>query len=114
MLEIASTLSCVEFDDIKCYNIAKKMWDAMTTIYGGDKNIKRAKSESLKGKFDDIRMEEGENIAQYVARIKELVNTITKANGKLDNDIVLSKFLRTLLPIYAIRVSTIHELRCIQ
>ena len=42
-------------------------------------------------------MEEGENIAQYVARIKEEVNEIRGANGKLDDDIVLSKVLRTPL-----------------
>ena len=61
-----------------------------------------------------MRMEEGENIAQYVARIKEVVNAIRGENGKLDDEILLSKFLRTLLPIYAIRFSTIQELRCIQ
>ena len=37
------------------------------------KNVQRAKSESLKGKFDDMRMEEGENIAQYVERINKLL-----------------------------------------
>ena len=44
MLEIISALSYVEFDDIKGYNTAKKMWDTLHTIYGGDKNVQRAKS----------------------------------------------------------------------
>ena len=70
MLEISSALSYAIFDDIKDCDTVKKMWDALYTIYGGDKNVQRAKSESLRGKFDDMRMEEGENIAQYVARIK--------------------------------------------
>ena len=70
MLEIASALSYVEFDDIKNLDSVKKMWDALTTIYGGDINVLRAKDESLKGNFDDMRMEEGENIAQYVTRTK--------------------------------------------
>ena len=60
-----------------------------------------------------MKMEEGENDSQYVARIKEVVSAIKGATGKIDDDIVLSKVLRTLLPIYAIRVSTIQELRCI-
>ena len=60
-----------------------------------------------------MRMEEGENIAQYVARIKQVVSAIRGATSHIDDDIVLSKVLRTLLPIYAIRVSTIQELRCI-
>ena len=42
MLDIASTLSYVEFDDIKGCDSAKNMWDALHTIYGGDKNVQRA------------------------------------------------------------------------
>ena len=38
---------------------------------------------------------------------------IRGANGIIDDDTVLSKVLRTLLQIYAIRVSSIQELRCI-
>ena len=70
MLEIASALSYAKFDDIKSLDSVKKMLDALTTIYEGDANVLRAKAESLRGNFDDMRMEEGENIAQYVARIK--------------------------------------------
>ena len=91
MLEITSALSYVEFDDIKVLDNVKKMWDFLTTIYGGDSNVLRAKAEILRGKFDEMRMEEGENIAQYVARINEVVNVIRGENEKLDDDIVLRK-----------------------
>ena len=70
MLEIASVLSYLEFDDIKECIIANKMWDKMTKIHGGDKNVLRGKSKILRGKFDDMKMVEGENIAQYIGRIK--------------------------------------------
>ena len=72
ILEISSALSYAKIDDIKGCDTTKKMWDALHTIYEGDKNVQRAKSKSPRGKFDDMRMEEGENIAQYVARIKKL------------------------------------------
>ena len=39
MLEISSTLSYTEFDDIKGCNTTFKMWEALQTIYGGDKNV---------------------------------------------------------------------------
>ena len=107
MLEIASSLSYAEFDDIKGCDTTKKMWDALNTIYGGEKNVQRAKYESLRGKFDDMKTEEGENIAQYVARRKEVVSAIRGATSHIDDDTILSKFLRTLLPIYAIIFSTI-------
>ena len=60
-----------------------------------------------------MRMEEGENIAQYVARIKEVVSAIKGVTGQIDDDTMLSKVLRILLLFYAIRVSKIQELRCI-
>ena len=113
MLEIASALSYAKFHDIKGCNAAYKMWEALQNIYGGDKNVQRDNSKSLRGKFDDMRMEEGENMAQYVARLKEVVSAIKGATGHIDDDTILSKVLRTLLPIYAIRVSSTYELRCI-
>ena len=63
MLEIASTISYAEFDDMKGLENAKKMWDSLATICGGDKNFLRAKVESLRAKFDDMRMQEGEIIS---------------------------------------------------
>ena len=45
MLEIVSTLSYVEFDDIKSLDSAKKIWDSLNNIYGGYKNVLRAKAE---------------------------------------------------------------------
>ena len=45
-----------------------------------------------------MRIQEGENIAQYCSRIKYLVNAIRGAIGTIDNDIVLRKFLRIILP----------------
>ena len=114
MLEIASALSYVEYDDIKGCDNAHKMWETLSTIYGGDDNIKKAKRESLRGKFDDMKMEEGENVSQYGARMKEVVISIRSLGGQLQEEIVSSTYLRTMLPIYAIRVSTIQELRCVQ
>ena len=67
MLEIPSTLSYAKFDDIKGCDTTCNMSKALLDIYGGDQNVQRAKRESLRGKFDDMKMEEGENAAQYMA-----------------------------------------------
>lgn len=112
MLEIASALSYPEFEDIKECTTTKKIWDTLTTIYGGDTNVLRAKSESLRGNFDEMKMLEGENIAQYCGRIKEIVNAIRGSNGIIDDETFIRKVLRTFLYIYAIRISTIQESRC--
>ena len=102
MLEIASALNYAEYDDIKGYDITFKIWKTLLDIYGGDQNVQRAKRESLRGMFDDMKMEEGENAAQYATRMKEVVSTIRSLGGQLEEETIIKKYLRTLLPIYAI------------
>ena len=83
------------------------MWIKLAKIYGGDTNVNRAKFESLRDKFDDMRMLESENMSQYCTRVKDVVNAIRGANGTIDDETIIRKVLRTLLPKYAIGVSTI-------
>ena len=85
------------------------MWNKLKEIYGGDDNVRRAKEKSLRGQFDQMRMRE---IAKYVERVKASVSRIKASRGKIEEENVISKVLRTLLPIYAIRVSAIQEMRC--
>ena len=59
-----------------------------------------------------MKMREDENIAKYVERIKASVSAIKASGGKIEDETVISKVLRTLLPVYAIRVSAIQERRC--
>ncbi len=112
MMKLWKSLRYVEFDDVKHYTTTKKMWDNLVQMHGGDKNVLRAKIYVLGGKFDDIRIKDGEIIAQYCGWIKEVVNAIKGARGIISDEIVISKVLRTLLPIYAIRVSIIQKMRC--
>ena len=44
--------------------------------------------------------------------MKEQVNAIRGDTGKINDETMIRKVLRTLLPIYAIRVLAIQELRC--
>ena len=54
-----------------------------------------------------MKMREDENIAKYVERVKACVSAIRASGGDIKGETVISKVLRTLLPIYAIRVSEI-------
>ena len=74
--------------------------------------MKRAKAESIRGQFDQMRMREDEKIAKYVERIRASVSAIRASRGEIKEETVISKVLRTLLPIYAIRVYVIQERRC--
>ena len=49
MIDIALALSYEEFDEIKDYTTAHQMWIKLKEIYGGDENVRRANTESLRG-----------------------------------------------------------------
>ena len=51
MIDIASTLNYVEFDEVKGCATSHDMWTKLKDIYGDD-NIKRAKEKGLRGQFN--------------------------------------------------------------
>ena len=59
-----------------------------------------------------MRMREDENVAKYVERVKASVSTIRASGGEIKEEIFVSKILNFFIPIYAIRVSSIQEVRC--
>jgi hypothetical protein len=52
------------------------MWDKLKTIYEGDTKVKEAKLQIFKAKFEQLKMNEDENIASYFLRVDEIVKNI--------------------------------------
>lgn len=95
---IASSLSDNEYVEVQDLKTIFQMWNKLKIVYGGDPHIQKAKVDSLRGKYDEMRMQEGENIEEYRKIIKNVVNSIKSVGGKLEEDDVVRKILRTLLP----------------
>lgn len=113
MEALISSLFDIKFIDVQDKVNLKEVWDTLENIYGGDEHVKQAKEESLRGKFEDMQMVEGETIQQYGIRIKTIVRDIKSAGGKMEDSTMVRKVMRSLLPVYAIRVVAIQELRSI-
>lgn len=62
MEALISSLSEIEFINVQDKVNPKEVWDTLENIYGGDDHVKQAKEESLRGKFEDMWMVEGETI----------------------------------------------------
>lgn len=108
MIDIASCLNCVEFDEV---NVSYYLLDVekVEEIYEGDDNMKRAKEESLRGHFDQMKMREDKDIVKYFERIKEIVSVIRASGGKIEDTIAVRKVLRTLILTYVIRVNYLRN-----
>ena len=71
---------------------AKEMWDKLQTTYEGDMKVKEAKLQTYRGQFEQLRMNEDEDIAAYILQVDQLVNTIKGLGEEVEEAIVFQKF----------------------
>ena len=92
-------------------NTAKEVWDKIKSIYEGDPKVKQVKLQRHRAEFENLKMNENEDIATYFLRVDEDVNAIKGLGEELDESFVIQKVLRSLLLKYDAKVSSIEETR---
>ena len=85
------------------------MWDKLQTTYEGDHKVKEAKLQTYRGQFEQLRMNEDEDIAAYILRVDQLVNTIRGLGEEVEETIVVRKILRTLPKRFNPKISALEE-----
>jgi uncharacterized lipoprotein YehR (DUF1307 family) len=90
---------------------AKELWDKLKNIYEGDPKVKQVKLQRHRAEFENLKMNEKEDIATYLLRVDEVVNAIRGLGEELDESLVVQKVLKSLLLKYDVKVSAIEETR---
>ena len=57
-------------------NTAKEVWDKLKSTYEGDPKFKQVKLEWHRAEFENLKMNEKEDISTYFIRVDEVVNAI--------------------------------------
>jgi hypothetical protein len=91
-------------------NTAKEVWDKLKSIYEGDPKVKQVKLQRHRAEFENLKMNEKEDIATYLLRVDEVVNAIRGLGEELDESLVVQKVLRSLLLKYDAKVSPLKKL----
>jgi hypothetical protein len=87
----------------------KEMWDKLKTIYEGDEKVKEAKLQIFREKFEQLKMNEDENIATYFLRIDEVVNDIKGLGDEIKELVIVKKALRSLPMRFDSKISSLEE-----
>jgi hypothetical protein len=93
------------------YSTTKDVWDKIKSIYEGDPKVKQVKLQQHRAEFENLKMNEKEDIATYFLRVDEVVNAIIGLGEEIDESLVVQKVLRSLLLKYDAKVFTIEETR---
>jgi hypothetical protein len=91
------------------WNTAKEVWDKLKSIYEGDPKVKQVKLQRHRAEFENLKIDEKEDIATYFLRVDEVVNAIRWLGEDLNESLVVQKVLRSLLLKYDAKVSAIEE-----
>jgi hypothetical protein len=78
------------------------IWVKLKNIYKGYEKFKEAKLQIFRAKFEQLKMNEDENIVAYFLRVDEVVNHI-KGMGYEVNELVIVKNLLRSLPMSLIQ-----------
>jgi hypothetical protein len=86
------------FEKIMHYGSAKETWDALERLYSRDGKLKKVRLQALRRQYEVLTMEEEEFVSQYLDKVINLTNQMTR-NGETVTDVMkVEKVLRTLTP----------------
>ncbi|XP_059070585.1 uncharacterized protein LOC131860219 [Cryptomeria japonica] len=98
-------------DTVMHCKLAKEIWNKLKGIYEGDEKVREAKLQSLRMKYESLKMKEDEDIAAYFLRVDEIVNAITSLGEEVEDTLLVQKLLRTLTMKFDPKVSAIEEMK---
>ncbi|VFQ92874.1 unnamed protein product [Cuscuta campestris] len=88
---------------------AKKAWEILETTHEGDERVKTAKIQILITKYESLRMDDKERIANFHGRVRELANEAENLKRPFTEDSLVLKVLRALPEAYAMDAKAIRQ-----
>jgi hypothetical protein len=110
MNAILTGLAESEFVKVMNLQTAKEMWEKLISSYEGNEKVKDAKLQTHRLRFEQLRMNEDENISKFFLRVDEMVNAMRGLGETIDDSLLVQKILRSLPERFNPKVSAIEEM----
>jgi translation initiation factor IF-3 len=85
----------------------KEIWEKLKVIYG-DRKVKKAKLQTYRTQFENLKIK-GENIAEYLQRVDEVVKLIKALGEELKYQPIVQNILRSLPMRYDAHIYTLED-----
>ncbi|KAL5554552.1 hypothetical protein UlMin_041953 [Ulmus minor] len=99
----------LNFRYIQNCKIAKEAWDKLEVAHEGTDGVKRSKLQMLTSQFESIRMEKGEKIADFNAKLIDITNRSCLLGEEYIESKIVRKILRSLPHRFQGKVIAIEE-----
>ena len=86
------------FEIIASVKSSKEIWEILHKTHKGADKVKKIRRQTLRGKFEVLRMKSSESIADYYAWVKTVANQLRRNGEDLKDERISEKILRSLDP----------------
>ncbi|XP_015167177.1 uncharacterized protein [Solanum tuberosum] len=104
-----SALSDVIFTRIMACETPKEVWEKLKEEFDGSDRVKTVKLLTLKREFEMLRMNEGDTVKKYSAKLVEIVNKVRLFGETFPDSRVVEKMMISLPARFESKISAIEE-----
>ncbi|CAM8922405.1 unnamed protein product [Rhodiola kirilowii] len=97
------------FNMISTCEVAKKAWDILRTAHEGTTKVKISRMETVTSKFESLRMQEDETIADFNTRVLDISNESFALGELMAEETLVRKVLRSLIKRFAMKALAVKE-----
>ncbi|XP_073131742.1 uncharacterized protein [Henckelia pumila] len=108
---ILATVDMKMYGIISDCTIAKDIWDALQEHYEGTDSVRRTRLRFLNAKFERIRMDENETIAEYDKKLREIATEAHALRGPIASEAMVNKVLRSLPKRFNGKIWALEEVK---
>ncbi|CAM8913608.1 unnamed protein product [Rhodiola kirilowii] len=109
MNAIFSGVDGKNFKMISTCEIAKTAWDILRTAHEGTTKVKISRMETVTSKFENLRMQEDETIADFNTRVLDISNEAFALGEPMTEETLVRKVLRSLTKRFAMKALAVKE-----
>ncbi|CAM8982585.1 unnamed protein product [Rhodiola kirilowii] len=109
MNAIFSGVDGKNFKMISTCEIAKTAWDILRTAHEGTTKVKISRMEMVTSKFENLKMQEDETIADFNTRVLDISNEAFALGEPLSEETLVRKVLRSLTKRYTMKALAVKE-----
>ena len=97
------------FRFINTCTVAKEACDILKTAHEGTSRVRMSRLQMLTTQFENLRMSEEENIAEFHMHIRDMENASFVLGEKMFDEKLVRKILRSLPKRFAMKFTAIEE-----
>nr|KYP75185.1 hypothetical protein KK1_007889 [Cajanus cajan] len=86
----------LDFEKIGSAANSKEAWETLEVAHRGSSRVRQIRLQTLRGEFENLKMEDREPITEFVSRVQKVTNQLMRSGEPVPENRIVEKILRSL------------------